>query len=81
MEKTKDFVNRYATTFPMLILGVIVLFASSCETVDEENLNQLLQTEETTDETPSITTATDAQVPVDHPIRSRSYGVHNRRDK
>lgn len=68
MEKTKDFVNRHATTFPILILGVIVLFASSCETVDEENLNQLLQTEETTDETPSTTTVTDPQVPVDKPI-------------
>ena len=68
MEKTRDFVNHNATIFFMLLLGVVVLFSSSCDTVDNENLNQLLQAEETTDTTPSATAETDAQVPVDEPI-------------
>ena len=78
MEKTKDFVNRYALerslqahiakTFFVLTFGVVVLFSSSCDTVDDENLNHLLQAEETTDATSSTATVTDAQVPVDKPI-------------
>ena len=68
MKKIRDFVTRHATTFLMLILGVVVLFSFGCDTVDDENLNQLLQAEETTDATPPLTTETDAQVPVDKPI-------------
>ena len=68
MEKTRDFVNQYATISLMLMLGVVILFSFSCDTVDEENLNQLLQPEETTDTVPSVATETEPQVPVDEPI-------------
>ena len=68
MEKIRDFVNRYATTFLMLMLGVVILFSFSCGPVDEDDIDQLLQAEETTDATTSATTETDAQVPADEPI-------------
>ena len=67
MEKTKYLANQHATAFLTLILGVVVLFSFGCDSVNDENLNQLLQAEETTETTPA-TTATDAQVPVDEPI-------------
>lgn len=68
MEKIRDFVNRYATISLMLMLGVIILFSFSCGPVDEDDIDQLLQPEETTDATSSATTETDAQVPADEPI-------------
>ena len=68
MEKVRDFVNRYTTISLMLMLGVIILFSFSCGPVDEDDINQLLQPEETTDATSSATTETDAQVPADEPI-------------
>ena len=68
MEKIRDFVNRYATISLMLMLGVTILFSFSCGPVDENDIDQLLQAEETTDATPSATTETDAQVPADEPI-------------
>ena len=68
MEKTRDFVNQYATISLMLMLGVVILFSFSCDTVDEENLNQLLQPEETTDTVPSVATETEPQVPADEPL-------------
>ena len=68
MEKIRDFVNRYATISLMLMLGVIILFSFSCGPVDEDDIDQLLQPEETTDATLSATPETDAQVPADEPI-------------
>ena len=68
MEKTRDFVNRYITLSLMLMLGVVTLFSFSCDSVDESNIDRLLQPEETTDATPSGNTETDAQVPADAPI-------------
>ena len=78
MEKIRDFVNQYALarslpthiakTFLTLILGFVLLFSFGCDSVDDENLNQLLQGEETADATPSTMTETDAEVPVDQPI-------------
>ena len=49
----------------MVIFGVILL--SSCDSVDEENLNQLLLAEETAETTPTPT-ETAGQVPADIPI-------------
>ena len=49
MEKSRDFVNQYATIFPVLMLGIVILFSFGCDTVDDENLNKLLHPEETTD--------------------------------
>ena len=68
MEKTRDFVNRYITLSLMLMLGVVTLFSFSCDSVDEGDIDRLLQPEETTDATPSGSTETDAQVPADVPI-------------
>ena len=67
MENTRYIVNRHTIVLLTLILGVVVLFSFGCDTVDDENLNHLLQAEEATDPTPP-TTETDAQVPVDAPI-------------
>ncbi len=68
MKKIRDFVNRYITISFTLMLGVVILFSFSCDRADENNINQLLHPEETTDATSSATTGTDAQVPVDKPI-------------
>lgn len=68
MKKSREFVNRYTTIPLMLMLGAVILFSFSCDTVDEENLNQLLQPEETTDTVPSVATETEPQVPADEPI-------------
>ena len=68
MEKVRDFVNRYTTISLMMMLGVVILFSFSCGPVDEDDIDQLLQAEETTDATQSATTKTDAQVPADEPI-------------
>ena len=67
MQNIREFINQYAIAFLMVIFGVIVLL-SSCDTVDDENLNQLLQAEETTSTTPSGTTKPEAQPPVDEPV-------------
>ena len=67
MQNIREFINQYAIAFLMVIFGVIVLL-SSCDTVDDENLNQLLQAEETTSTTPSGTTTREAQPPVDEPV-------------
>ncbi len=68
MEKVRDFVNRHTTISLILMLGVTTLFSFSCDPVDENDIDRLLQPEETTDATPSGTTETDAQVPADEPI-------------
>ncbi len=68
MKKIRDFVNRYITISFTLMLGIVILFSSSCDRADENDINRLLHPEETTDATSSATTGTDAQVPVDEPI-------------
>ena len=68
MEKVRDFVNRHTTISLTLMLGVVILFSFSCGPVDEDDIDQLLQPEETTDATSSTTTETDTQVPADEPI-------------
>lgn len=68
MKKIRTFVNRYITISFMLLLGVVILFSFSCDRADENGINQLLRSEESTDATSSATTETDAQVPVDEPI-------------
>ena len=50
----------------MAILGAVALL-SSCDSVDDENFNQLLQAEETAEET-STSTETVGQVPVAEPV-------------
>ena len=78
METVRNFVNQHALarglqtniakTCFALLLGIVILFSFSCSSVDEENLNQLLQSEEATDSTSAVTTGTDAQTPVEEPI-------------
>ena len=77
MEIVRNFVNQHALarssqahiakTCLALLLGIVVLFSFSCSSVDEENLNQLLQPEDTEDSTPTLTTDTDAQIPAEEP--------------
>ena len=61
MKSIRGFVNRHAIVFLMLILGV-VLSSFGCGPVGEEDVEQLLQPEETTDTTPPETTGTEATV-------------------
>ena len=66
MENIRSFVNQHATAFLMLILGVVILFSFGCGPVDEEDVEKLLQPEETTDTTPTVTT--DPEATVEEPI-------------
>ena len=66
MKKIRDFTNQHTIAFLIAIFGVVALL-SSCDTVDDENLNQLLQAEETTETTPTPT-ETVGQVPADEPV-------------
>ena len=59
MENIRSFVNQHATAFLMLILGVVILFSFGCGPVDEEDVDKLLQPEETTETTPTVTTETE----------------------
>lgn len=68
MEKIRDFVNQYTTIPLMLMLGIVILFSFSCDPVDENGIDRLLQPEETPDATPSGTPDADAQVPADDPM-------------
>lgn len=64
MKRIRGFVNQYTIASLMVIFGVILL--SSCDSVDEENINQLLLAEETDEATPTPT-ETAGQVPADIP--------------
>ena len=66
MESIRNFVKQYVITFLILTLGVVVLFSFGCGPVDEEDVEQLLQPEDTTDTTPSVTT--DTETTVDEPV-------------
>ena len=68
MQKLRNFVDQHAIVSLMLILGVIVLFSFGCSRVDEENIEQPLQPEETTEETPTVSTGTDIQTPIAEPV-------------
>ena len=50
----------------MLILGVVVLFSFGCGPVDEEDVEKLLQPEETDEATPSV--GMDTEVTVEEPV-------------
>ena len=65
MKKIRDFTKQHTIAFLMAIFGVVALL-SSCDTVDDENLNQLLLAEETDEATPTPT-ETAGQVPADIP--------------
>lgn len=77
METVRKFINRHfltrslqthvAKTCFVFLLGIVVLFSFSCGPVDEDDLDQLLQPEETEDSTPTLVTETDAQTPVEEP--------------
>ena len=66
MKSIRNFVNQYAITLLILTLGVVFLF--SCGPIDEEDVEQLLQPEETTDTTPSVTTDVETQAPAEEPV-------------
>lgn len=66
MENIRSFVNQHATVFLMLILGVVVLFSFGCGPVDEEDVEKLLQPEETDEATPSV--GMDTEVTVEEPV-------------
>ena len=66
MERIRALINQHAIAFLTIIFGVVVLL-SSCDSVDDEDLNQLLQAEGTAEETPT-TPETAEQVPVDEPV-------------
>ena len=65
MENIRDFVNQYAIVFLILILGVL-LFSFGCGSADEEDVENLLQPEETTDTTQPETT--DIETTVEEPV-------------
>ena len=66
MESIRNFVNQYAITLLILTLGVVVLFSFGCGPVGEEDVEQLLHPEETTEETPQV--ATDPEATVEDPV-------------
>ena len=68
MEKTRDFVNPYITISLMLMLGVVIFFSFGCDSVDEGDIDRLLQPEETPDATPSGTPEPDAHISADAPV-------------
>lgn len=78
MENIRNFVNQYvlARSFQVhitrvslvMILSLVVLFSFSCGPVDDEEVEKLLQPEETTDTTPPVTTDADTQIPAEEPI-------------
>ena len=65
MENIRDFVNQYAIVFLILILGVL-LFSFGCGSADEEDVENLLQPEETTDTT--LPETTDIETIVEEPV-------------
>ena len=77
METVRNFVNQFALasslqthiakTCLVFLIGIVVLSSFSCGPVDEDDLDQLLQPEETEDSTPTLVTETDAQTPVEEP--------------
>lgn len=67
MQKVRKFVDQHAVVSLMLILGVIVLFSFGCSRVDEEDIEQPLQPEETAEGTPPASTGTDIQTPIAEP--------------
>ena len=64
MKRIRGFINQYTIASLMVIFGGVILL-SSCDTVDDENLNQLLQVEDPAEATP---TETIGQVPTDIPV-------------
>ncbi len=62
MENIRGFVNQYGITFLILTLGVVVLFSFGCGPVDEDDVEQLLQPEETSEATPPVGTDTETTV-------------------
>ena len=66
MENIRSFVNQHAAAFLMLILGVVIIFSFSCGPVDEEDVEKLLQPEETDEATPSV--GMDTEVTVEEPV-------------
>lgn len=77
METVRNFVKQFALTSSLqthiaktclvFLIGIVVLSSFSCGPVDEDDLDQLLQPEETEDSTPTLATETDAQIPVEEP--------------
>ena len=75
METIRKFINRQfltcslqthtAKTCLVFLLSIVVLSSFGCGPVDEDDLDQLLQPEETEDSTPVLVTETDAQTPVE----------------
>ena len=66
MENIRSFVNQHAFAFLMLILGVVVLFSFGCGPVGEEDVEQLLQPEDTDEATPPV--AVDTEAIVEEPV-------------
>ncbi|MCY3744114.1 MAG: HmuY family protein [Candidatus Poribacteria bacterium] len=73
MKNIRDFVNQHAIAFLMLILGIVVLFSFGCGPVGEEDVEKLLQPEETIDTTPSGTPDTDTQALVEDPVGLEAF--------
>lgn len=68
MHNIRNFINQHAIGFLMLILGVVIFFSFGCGPVGEEDVEKLLQPEDTTDTTPPVMTDTDTQGPAEEPV-------------
>ena len=73
MKSIRGFVNQHAIAFLIVILGVVILFSFGCGPVDEEDVENLLQPEETTDTTPFVTPDTNTQAPVEEPVGLEAF--------
>ena len=66
MKNIRSFVNQHTTAVLMLILGGVLLFSFGCGPVDEDDVEQLLQPEETAETTPSV--GMDTEPTVEEPV-------------
>ncbi|MDE0681751.1 MAG: HmuY family protein [Candidatus Poribacteria bacterium] len=73
MKSIRGFVNQHAIAFLMVILSVVILFSFGCGSANEEDVEQPLQPEETTDTTPFVTPDTDTQAPVEEPVGLEAF--------
>ena len=78
MESVRNFVNQFtfARHFQVsitrvalvMILALVVFFSFGCGTADNEDVENPLQSDDTTDTIPPMTTGTNTQVPAEEPV-------------
>ena len=73
MKSIRGFVNQHAIALLMMIWSVDILFSFGCGSASDEDVEQPLQPQETTDTTPSATPDTDTQAPVEELVGLEAF--------